>query len=60
MARTLIGNVKGPKGDTGATGATGPQGYMTPTDVAVVVTEKIASDVGLTVVDGQLCVVFES
>lgn len=26
MARTLIGNFKGPKGDTGAQGATGPKG----------------------------------
>lgn len=30
MARTLIGNFKGPKGDKGDTGATGPQGIQGP------------------------------
>ncbi len=59
MARTLIGNVKGPKGDTGATGPTGPQGYMNRTDVTEVTTEILAEDMGLTVQDGKLCAVFE-
>lgn len=87
MARTLIGNVKGPKGDTGATGATGPQGptgatgatgpqgstgpqgpqgetgpqgYMNRDDVAEVVTEILADDMGLAVNDGMLCAVFNN
>ena len=30
MAKTLIGNIKGPKGDTGETGATGPEGPQGP------------------------------
>jgi len=58
MARVKIGNIKGPKGDTGPTGNTGPQGYMNRTDVAEVVTEILADDMGLAVQDGMLCAVF--
>lgn len=60
MAKTLIGNIKGPKGDTGATGATGEQGYMNEQDVAAVVVAQVPSLVGLTVVDGKLCAVYDS
>jgi len=35
MARTLIGNIKGPKGDTGNTGATGSTGPAGPTGPGV-------------------------
>ena len=31
MAKTLIGNIKGPKGDTGPAGPTGPTGPIGPT-----------------------------
>lgn len=51
MARTLIGNIKGPKGDTGATGATGPQG---PAGAPGVTSYATASEAGLVKVGQDL------